>query len=116
MSFARLAGIGLAAQLFVQAASLELALAAEWRFCIAPSNQERKIYITAPFFAATAMEAMENAFHLALERSGRRHDGVQCPTGATEQAVRAMRLHADEFNRQMGIEVIPVDWRPAGAR
>jgi len=116
MSPARPVGIGLAVLLFMQAAGVELAFAAEWRFCIASSNQERKIYMTAPFFAATSMEAVEGAFHLALERSGRRHDGVQCPAGANEQAIRAMRLHADEFNRQTGVEVIPVDWRPAGAR
>jgi len=116
MNLTRLAGIGLAVQLFVQTAGHEVALAAEWRFCIAPSSQEHKIYVTAPFFAVASMEAMEGAFHLALERSGRRHDGVQCPTGANEQAVRVMRLHADEFNRQMGLEVIPVDWRPAAAR
>jgi hypothetical protein len=116
MKLAWLAGTGLAAQLIMQVAGLELALAAEWRFCIAPSNQERRIYMTAPFFAATAMEAVESAFHLALERAGHRHDSVQCPTGANEQAVRAMRQHADEFNRQMAVEVIPVDWRPAAAR
>jgi hypothetical protein len=116
MKLARLVGIGLPVWLSTQIAGLGLASAAEWRFCIAPSNQERKIYITAPFFTATAMEAMEGAFHLALERSGRRHDGIQCPAGASEQAVRAMRLHADEFNRQMGIEVVPVDWRPAAGR
>ena len=112
MALVRLAGIGFPVLLLVQAAGLEIALAAEWRFCIAPSNGEHKIYMTAPFFAVTSMEAMESAFHLALERSGRRHDAVQCPTGANEQAVRTMRLHADEFNRQMGVEVIPVDWRP----
>jgi hypothetical protein len=109
----RIAGIGLAVWLMMLIAGPAPAVAAEWRFCIAPAHQEHKIYITAPFFAVTSMEAMEGAFHLALERSGRRHDSVQCPTGADEPAVRAMRLHADEFNRQMGIEVIPVDWRPA---
>jgi len=51
-----------------------------------------------------------------LERAGRRHDSVQCPTGADERAVRAMRQHAEEFNRQMGIEVIPIDWKPATGR
>jgi|SRR5579862_5516228 len=116
MRLTRRAGIGLAVWLIMQSAGLELALAAEWRFCIAPSNQERKIYMTTTFLGVLPMEAIEGAFHQALERAGRRHDSVQCPTGADEQAVRAMRLHADEFNRQLGIEVIPVDWRPPPAR
>jgi hypothetical protein len=108
---ARLAG----ASLIIVIAGLQFAAAAEWRFCIAPANQERKIYMTAPYLTGTAMETLESGFHQALDRSGRRHDSVQCPTGANEQAVRAMRQHADEFNRQMGNEVIPIDWKPAGA-
>jgi hypothetical protein len=108
----RLAGAGL----IITIAGLEFAAAAEWRFCVAPAGQERKIYMTAPFLATTSMEAMESGFHQVLDHSGRRHDGVQCPTGPNEQAVRAMRQHADDFNRQMGTEVVPVDWRPMPAR
>jgi hypothetical protein len=116
MKLARRAAAGLIVGGIMQIAALESVLAAEWRFCIAPSNQEHKIYMTAPFPASIAMEAIESAFHLALERTGRRHDSVQCPTGADEPTVRAMRQHADDFNRQLGIEVVPVDWRPAPGR
>jgi hypothetical protein len=112
MKLLRLAGAGL----IVNIAGLQVALGAEWRFCIAPSTPEHKIYMSAPFLSVTPMEAMENGFHQALDRSGRRHDSVQCPTGANEPTVRAMRQHADEFNRQMGNEVIPVEWRPAASR
>ena len=109
MKLLRLAGAGL----IITVAGLQFAAAAEWRFCIAPANQERKIYMTAPFLTTIPMETMESGFHQALERSGHHHDSVQCPTGANEQAVRAMRQHADDFNRQMGTEVVPIDWRPA---
>jgi hypothetical protein len=112
MQLLRLAGAGLIANI----AALQLAAAAEWRFCIAPSNQEHKIYVTAPLMTGMPMETLESGFHLLLDRSGRHHDSVQCPTGANEQAVRVMRQHADEFNRQMGNEVVPIDWRPAASR
>jgi hypothetical protein len=112
MKFLQLAGAGL----IINIAGLQFAAAAEWRFCIAPAGQEHKIYMTAPFLTAMPMDAMENGFHQVLDRSGRRHDSVQCPTGANEQAVRAMRQHADDFNRQMGNEVVPIDWKPAAAR
>jgi hypothetical protein len=112
MKLLQLAGVAL----IVDIAGLQFAAAAEWRFCIAPAGQEHKIYMTTPFLTTTPMEAMENGFHEILDRSGRRHDSVQCPTGANEQAVRAMRQHADEFNRQMGNEVVPVDWKPAASR
>src|SRR5580704_15062364 len=104
------------AALIITLAGLQTAAAAEWRFCIAPSGQEHRIYMTAPFLAAIPMEVMESGFHQPPERSGRRHDSVQCPTGPNERAVRAMRQHADDFNRQMGTEVVPVDWRPAATR
>jgi hypothetical protein len=97
-------------------ASQHAAQAAEWRFCIAPDSQERRIYITAPFLTAVSMETMESGFHQALARANRHHDSVQCPTGPGEQAVRAMRAHADDFNRQLGTEVVPVDWKPAADR
>ncbi len=110
MKLLQLAGAGL----IINIAALQSA-AAEWRFCIAPANAEHKIYMTAPFLGATPMEATESGFHQVLERSGRRHDSVQCPTGPDEQTVRAMRQHADDFNRQMGNEVVAVDWKPAAA-
>jgi hypothetical protein len=111
MKLLQLSGAGL-----IAISGLQLAAAAEWRFCIAPSSPERKIYMTAPFLAAAPMEAMENGFGQVLDRSGRRHDSVQCPGGPNEQAVRGMRQHADDFNRQMGNEVVVLDWKPAGAR
>jgi hypothetical protein len=104
------------AALIINLAGLQFAAAAEWRFCIAPSGQEHKIYITAPFLAAIPTEAMESGFHQVLDRAGRRHDSVQCPTGANEQAIRAMRQHTDDFNRQMGTEVVPVNWKPTATR
>lgn len=112
VKLSRLAGAGL----IINLAGLQFAAAAEWRFCIAPFGQEHRIYMTAPFAAAVPMEVMESGFHQALDRSGRRHDSVQCPTGANEQTVRAMRQHADDFNRQMGTEVVAVDWKPAPPR
>ena len=112
MKLLQIAGAGL----IINLAGLQFAAAAEWRFCIAPANQEHRIYMTAPFLTASSMEATESGFHQVLDRSGRRHDSVQCPTGATEQAVRAMRQHADDFNRQMGNDLVPVDWRPAATR
>ena len=112
MKLSQLVGLGM----ILNSAAIAPATAAEWRFCIAPANQEHKIYMTPPFSTATTMEAMESGFHEVLERTGRRHDSVQCPTGPDEQAVRAMRRHADDFNRQLGRDVITVDWTPSAIR
>jgi hypothetical protein len=112
MKFLHLAGAGL----LISVGTLQFAAAAEWRFCVAPSGQEHRVYLTAPFLTSSSMEAMENGFRQVLEHSGRRHDGVQCPTGPNEQAVRVMRQHADDFNRQLGNDVVPLDWKPDARR
>jgi hypothetical protein len=112
MKFAWLA----AATLLIHIAGSEHALASEWRFCIAPFSQEQKIYVTAPFSTGAAMEAVETGFRRLLERAGHRHDSVQCPMAPNETAIRAMREHADDFNRQLGIAVLPIDWKPPAGR
>jgi hypothetical protein len=99
------------AGLLFAAAAAEPAVVVEWRFCLAPSNQDHKIYMTAPFPAAISTEALEAGFHKLLEQAGYHHDSVQCPTGGGEQAVRGMRQHAGEFNLQVGNQVILMDWR-----
>jgi hypothetical protein len=108
----RFAGLGL----IFNIAGAQLALAAKWRFCIAPSSQEYRVYMTKPFLAGVSMEELEDRFHQLLYSLGLRHDSVQCPTGANEEAVRAMRQYASEFNRQKGTEVVQIDWKSATTR
>jgi hypothetical protein len=105
-----------AAGLLITVASSQFAFSSEWVFCVAPSNQERKIYITYPLFTNSAGSAMERDFRRFLEDSGLRHDGVQCPISEDEQSVRSMRQHADDFNQQRGMKVIPLDWGSAISR
>jgi hypothetical protein len=88
----------------------QCAFASEWIFCIAPSNQERKIYMTYPLFTNSAGSAMERDFHRFLADSGLRHDGVQCPISEDEQSAHSMRQHAGDFNQERGMEVVPLDW------
>jgi len=110
LKLAQTLGLGL----ILYGTAIAPAAALEWRFCIAPASQEHRIYMTVPFPATIPMEVMESGFHQVLERAHYHHDSVQCPTGPSEQAVQAMRQHADDFNRQMGNEIIGVDWKPAG--
>jgi len=105
-----------AAGLLIAAAWPQLAFSAEWIFCVAPSDQDHKIYMTYPLFTSSGRSAMERDFHRFLEDSGLRHDGVQCPIGEDEQSARSMRQHADDFNQQRGMEVIPLDWGSAISR
>jgi hypothetical protein len=112
MKCLKLAGAGL----IINIAGLQFALAAEWRFCIAPSDRENKTYMTNPFLTSTSMETLERDFDQLLGRWNRFHDSVQCPTGADEQSVRAMREYAEVFNQQIGKMVVLIDWKPVSMR
>lgn len=90
------------------------ALAADWRYCLAPSHAEHKIYISPPFPATMSMDDAESRFGRTLSRSGRRFDDVQCPRSDGETGALAMQQHAITVNRELGNEIINLRWKPGG--
>lgn len=92
----------------------QLAHAADWRYCLAPSHAQRKIYISPPFPATMPMDDVESQFGQTLRHSGLRFDDVQCPRGDGETAVLTMQQHAITVNRELGNEVINLRWKPNG--
>jgi hypothetical protein len=70
-------------------------------------------------FLATFREELSNLerdFDQLLRCWDRFHDSVQCPTGANEQAVRAMHEYAEVFNQRIGKMVVLIDWKPVSVR
>lgn len=84
--------------------------AADWRFCIAPNEQQNRIYISAPF-AAIGPRA-EGEFGDMLTRRRLAYDSVQCPRADDESSAFVMRQHALDVNRLWGRRVIDLNWRP----
>lgn len=62
------------------------------------------------------MDILERNFDELLDRWGRSHDSVQCPTGENEQAVRNIFEYAEVFNQQIGKMVVLIDWKSDWAR
>jgi hypothetical protein len=89
-----------------------IAAAEDWRYCLAPSHAEHKIYVSMPFPARIAMDAAESQFGRALTRSGLRYDDVQCPQSDSESGALAMQRHAVGINHELGIQVINIHWKP----
>jgi hypothetical protein len=85
--------------------------AAEWSYCIAPSDAQNRIYISKPF-PIGARDAAEPAFDTALTRQRLAHDAVECAHADDEAAAIVMRQHAIDVNRQGGRKVIDLPWRP----
>jgi hypothetical protein len=93
-------------------ANPQIALAAEWRNCIAPSDTEHKVYMSAPFPTSVSLDDAQSAFGRMLTQSRLRHDCVQCPRGDDEQSALVMQQQAISFNRKVGNEITHLNWRP----
>lgn len=90
----------------------QIAAAEDWRYCLAPSHADHKIYVSTPFAASMSMDAAESEFGRALTRSGLRYDDVQCPQSDSESAALSMQQHAIGVNHELGIQVISTRWKP----
>jgi hypothetical protein len=90
----------------------QIAAAEDWRYCLAPSHAEHKIYMSMPFPATMSMDAVESQFGRALTHAGWRYDDVQCPQSDSESNALAMQRHAIGINHELGIQIIDTRWRP----
>jgi hypothetical protein len=92
----------------------QMAFAADWRYCLAPSHAERKVYVSPPFPATMPMDNAESQFGRRLAASGLRFDDVQCPRSDDETGALTMQQHAIVINRELGNQVINLRWKPGG--
>ncbi len=90
------------------AVSAQTALAADWQYCLAPSQAEHKVYISGAFPVRGALSDAIDAFEQALDDAGSRHDVVQCPRADDERSIVAMEQYAISFNQKMGNTIIRV--------
>ena len=92
--------------------SMQRAAAGDWRYCLAPSHEAGKVYLSLPFPVSLAAGDPESEFGRMLERSGRPHDDVQCPRANDESAALVMQQQAIDYNRQAGNKVVRLNWAP----
>jgi ABC-type sugar transport system substrate-binding protein len=88
------------------------AAAEDWRYCLAPSHADHKLYVSMPFAATMSMDAAESQFGRALFKMGLHYDDVQCPQSDSETGAVAMQKHAISINHELGMQVINMPWKP----
>jgi hypothetical protein len=93
-------------------AVLQTASAAEWRYCLAPSNVDHKIYFSTVFRTSVGFGNPDISFDETLIQSGLRHDEVQCPRAGDENSIMVMLQDAISFNNNIGRQIIYVSWEP----
>ena len=90
----------------------QMAFAVEWRYCLAASDSEHKIYMSAPFPTSLSSDDAQSGFDRMLIQSRLRHDYVQCPRSDDEQSAWVMQQQAISFNHKLGNEITHLNWRP----
>jgi len=75
----------------------QTALAADWQYCVAPSQTEHKIYVTRAFSERGALSDAIDALEQALDEAGLHHDAVQCPRADDEHSIVIMEQYAIGF-------------------
>jgi hypothetical protein len=90
------------------------AQAGDWRYCLAPSHAEHKIYMSPPFPATVSMDEAEAQFGTLLSRGGRHFDDVQCPRSDGKAGIITMQRHAIAVNREFGNKIVNIRWKPGG--
>jgi hypothetical protein len=98
----------------VLAATIGLSSAAspEWRYCLAPSDKNKKMYISAAFSASGDAAYIDRMFRAALDRAGIEYDVVQCPRADTQNAIFDMMRDAVAFSKQIGYQPLYLGWEP----
>ncbi len=93
------------------AVSSHAALAADWQYCLAPSQAEHKIYISDAFLVRGALSDAIDAFERTLGEAGLRHGAIQCPRADDERSIVMMEQYAISFNQKVGNTIVrlPID-------
>jgi hypothetical protein len=94
------------AGLVLIAASSQSAFAADWKYCLAPSHAEHKVYMSATFPVRGALGDADSAFEQMLEQAGLPHDDVQCPRADDERSIVLMLQYAIRFSKTNGNTII----------
>ena len=87
--------------------------ATEWRYCLAASEEEHKVYLSGTFVTNADAWSTDSAFEKVLMHDGLRYDAIQCPRADDENAIMTMLQGAVAYNKKIGRKIIYKRWEPA---
>jgi len=92
--------------------SAHTATAFEWRYCLASSTAEQKVFMTDPFMSDQGMALVAAAFERMLTSTNTLHESPQCPRADNEDSVITMRSQAIHYHQQINSRIIELTWGP----
>jgi hypothetical protein len=88
----------------------------EWRYCLAPSYAERRVYLSSPIPSNAIFESAEAVFERTLKKENIAHDEVQCPRAPNKPTLLFRQRYAVRWNQDNGTNVVRLIWRPDSER
>jgi hypothetical protein len=83
----------------------------EWRYCLAPSYAEGKVYLSPPIASSALSERAEAVFERTLKKDDIAHDVVQCPRASNRPTLVFRQRYAVRWNEDNGNTVVTLEWR-----
>jgi hypothetical protein len=83
----------------------------EWRYCLASSYAERKVYLSTPIPSSAISESAEAAFDRTLKKDNIAHDEVQCPRAPNRPTLLFRQRYAVRWNQENGNTVVTFKWQ-----
>jgi hypothetical protein len=83
----------------------------EWRYCLAPSYAERKVYLSTPIPSSAISESAEAAFDRTLKKENIAHDEVQCPRAPNRPTLLFRQRYAVRWNQENGNTIVTFKWQ-----
>lgn len=96
----------------ILATFFQTAMAADWQYCLAPSDTEHKVYLSGAFSTSEVSRSMDDSFNKILVQKGLHHDVVQCPRADSESAIMTMLRDAVAYNKRIGRQIVYLYWEP----
>ena len=84
----------------------------EWRYCLAPSQAEHKIYLSTAIPTSKIVGGSDAAFDRMLNTAGIFHDEVQCPRAPNKPTLLSRQRYAIRLNEEIGNAVSTLNWEP----
>jgi hypothetical protein len=83
----------------------------EWRYCLAPSYAERKVYLSTPIPSSAISESAEAVFDRTLKKDNIAHDEVQCPRASNRPTLLFRQRYAVRWNQENGNTIVTFEWQ-----
>jgi hypothetical protein len=83
----------------------------EWRYCLAPSYAERKVYLSTPIPSSAISDSAEAVFDRTLKKDNITHDEVQCPRAPNRPTLLFRQRYAVRWNQENGNTIVTFKWQ-----